>query len=104
MNKLIFLVAMSSAALTSMQLQASEQKILTEDTAKKLLENSYCNGSFKPTVYFSERPKKHSYVLNEDGSMVFSSGNLKECSTGEQEYGSFCVEVLCTKPLKETEE
>ena len=68
---------------------------LTEDEARELIGTSLCPDNFKPSLYFYERVKLSSYTYS-DGNVVLDDAGMKQCDTGESEYGSFCIELLCT--------
>ena len=87
---LTLIIACSSGALAS-----EVKKVLTEDEARELIGTSLCPDNFKPSLYFYERVKLSSYTYS-DGNVVLDDAGMKQCDTGESEYGSLCIELLCT--------
>lgn len=90
-------------AILMMSSVAIATEVPSENVVKKELENTFCPEGFDPTYKFTQLNPIHSYVLR-DGKLIFkNSSSEPSCPAGYHYTGSFCVELLCTKPIEKQE-
>lgn len=96
MKKTIFI------AVLTLSSAANATEVPAENVVKKALESASCSEDFDPTYKFTQLNPIHSYVLR-DGKLILET-YAASCPEGYHYTGSFCVEVLCTKPKTNEEE
>lgn len=87
---------MLSSAATATELPA-------ENVVKKQLETAQCPDGFDKTYRFTQPNPIHSYVLK-GGKLILETASYEpSCPEGYFRQGSFCVEILCSKPVQKDE-